>query len=164
MRRLMAMALAAAAAVLAAGCGGQTSVSGETAETAETAEQPRAYGDLPGYDGDPFAGFGAVVSVDLPAEPAEDDSAQTQEEAGEAEAGSGPFSIQIMALGDEATARGVAESASEESGLPAHVDLEGGYWKVRLGSFSGRSEAAGNLPLVVDLGFEDAWVVRRAEG
>ena len=144
-------------ALLAAGCGPRTT---RPETTGGETRRPGAYTDLPGYEGDPFAGFAGVVSIDLPA-PSDTTAGPHTEEA---PAASGPFSIQIMALADEATARGVAESASEESGMPSFVDREGAYWKVRLGSFPDRASAASRLPEMVDLGFSDAWVVRRGEG
>lgn len=156
MRGLMPVAALAGSLVVLAACGPKTTAPEDTAEM----EPPRAYGDLPAYEGDPFVGFSEVVSVELPAE-AEEESPETTQDAVEPAASSGPFSVQIMALADEATARGVAESVSDESGLPGHVDREGAYWKVRLGNFADRSEAAENLPLLVGLGFDDAWVVRR---
>jgi len=146
-----------ALAVLTAGCGPETSRPETTGGETET---PEAYTDLPGYEGDPFAGFAGVVSIDLPAP--SDTASRTPEE--EVPGTSGPFSIQIIALGDEATARGVAESAAAESGMPAFVDREGRYWKVRLGSFPDRASAASRLPDMEDLGFSDAWVVRRGDG
>jgi len=143
--------------MLTAGCGPATT---RPETTGGETERPEAYTDLPGYEGDPFAGFAGVVSIDLPA-PSDTTSRTPEEEAPDT---SGPFSIQIMALGDEATARGVAESAAAESGMPSYVDREGAYWKVRLGSFPDRASAASRLPELVELGFSDAWVVRRGEG
>ncbi len=138
-----------------AGCGTETT---RPQTTGSDPPEPDAYTDLPGYEGDPFAGFAEVVSIDLPAPSA--DGAEDPGDEGTATT-AGPFSIQIMALGDEATARGVAESASDASGLESHVDHEGGYWKVRLGSFSDRASASAKLAEMAELGFFDAWVVRR---
>lgn len=153
--------MASVCLLLLTGCGSETAV---RQEEPRVSAPPRSYGDLPGYQGDPFAGFSEVVSIALPAE-----VEQGAEEAGEAEvsetaSASGPFSVQIMALDDESTARGVAESAGEQAGLPAFVDREGRYWKVRIGAFPDRSSAAGSLPQIRGMGFEDAWVVRRQDG
>jgi hypothetical protein len=152
-------AIALATAAVLAGCGTGTS---RPPTTGEPAPEPEAYTDLPGYEGDPFSGFSGVVSIDLPAPAERPEEGRPPE--GEDRPSSGPFSIQVMALGDEATARGVAESASGESGMAAFVDHEGGWWKVRLGSFEDRASAAAALSEVVDLGFTDAWVVRRDNG
>jgi len=146
-----------ALAVLTAGCGPRTTRPETTGGETGT---PEAYTDLPGYEGDPFAGFAGVVSIELPA-PSDTAAPSPEDEAPDV---SGPFSIQVMALGDEATARGVAESAAARTGMPSFVDREGAYWKVRLGSFPDRASAVSRLADMEDLGFSDAWVVRRGDG
>lgn len=111
------------------------------------------YGDPPDYSGDPFEGFPDVTGVAIPSE---------EPEVYEEEILSGShYTVQISAATTEETAARLAESLEDEITLPVFIDMEGSYWKVRVGAFPDRQDALDYSTVLVDMGFTDAWVTTR---
>lgn len=144
-------------AVLLLACGEPTVTTYEQPEHTP----PDPYADRPDYSGDPFEGFGEVVSMEVPGvvdtlEVEESDTISLEESGG-------PYSIQISALSDRETALGLAEAVSADLEMDVFVDHVSSWWKVRVGSFEDQRSAEEHLDTVRSLGFGDAWVVRRSE-
>jgi hypothetical protein len=144
-------------ALLLLACGEHTVTTQDRSR--QTAPDP--YADRPDYSGDPFEGFGEVISLEVPGvvDTVETAPADTTEAALE----SGPYSIQISALGDEETAQGLADAVSADLDIDVFVDHVPPYWKVRVGSFADQQSAEEHLDTVRGMGFGDAWVVRRSD-
>jgi hypothetical protein len=123
---------------------------------------PDPYGDPPDYAGDPFAGFGEIVTVEVPGE-TETVVDETVEETVEVpvEDSNLPFAVQISAAAEEATATRLAEQVGAEVDAPVYIDHVGQYWKVRVGAFATREETGALLLQLQEMGFTDAWVVER---
>lgn len=68
------------------------------------------------------------------------------------------FRVQVFATADREIAENAARTAGERLGMPAYVDLDGGVYKVRVGDFSARPEAAQALA-TVRRQYADAWIV-----
>jgi hypothetical protein len=51
------------------------------------------------------------------------------------------------------------KTLSTESGYPAYVEYEGGLYKIRLGNFTTRAEAAAARAVLVEL-YPDCWIVQ----
>lgn len=138
-----------AALLLAVACGTTSSVPGNDTTPPDT----DPYGDSPAYGGDPFAGFGEIVSIAVPG--GVQDASQDVDER------NGRFSVQVAAC---ATPEAAADVAAGLRGLleqPVFVDSEGAYHKVRVGSFENREQALALQASVRALGWSDAWVVER---
>lgn len=130
-------------------CGTASSVPGDG--TAEP--DPDPYGDSPAYGGDPFAGFGEIVSIAVPG---------GLEEASPEQGGTdGRFSVQVAACATPEAAESVAGELRGLLEQPVFVDREGAYHKVRVGSFESREQALALQASVRALGWSDAWVVER---
>jgi hypothetical protein len=143
--------------LLCAGCGtGTATGGGEDGEDVPDLADP--YGDPRTYEGDPFAGFVSVMTIELPAPgiPADTTAA--------APAARGGWSIQIAACSSESAASRLMEIVAAESSTACYMDREGDYWKVRFGSYASPEEAAADLDIVRAMGFTDAWVVARDAG
>ena len=149
--------------LLLAACGEETVVpDGQVVHTG-TADP---YGDPPDYAGDPFAGFDQIVTLEVPGETVpvpEEIPEEIPEETFEIqETGSNlPFSVQISAAAEEATAQRLAEQVSAQVDAPVYIYHIGQYWKVRVGAFPTREETATLLEQLREMGFTDAWVVER---
>lgn len=87
------------------------------------------------------------------------DSAQPGEVSGEESSTEG-FRIQLFALQDGDRAQALAGEVGKKTGLPVYVSFEGGYYKVRVGDFTERTEAEAQLDRLREAGFVDAWVVK----
>ncbi|UCF05925.1 MAG: SPOR domain-containing protein [bacterium] len=68
------------------------------------------------------------------------------------------FRVQVFATADLEKAKAVKERAGWDSGLPAHIEFEGGLYKVRVGDFASREEAAAARARLVEL-YPDCWIV-----
>jgi len=129
----------------AAACGTETSAERET----EGVVDP--YGDPPGYSGDPFAGYGPVTTLDLPA------SGTTLETVHS----TGGWSVQIAAcatIGSAESLRDLIQASYEE---PVFIDQIGSYHKVRVGSFETSEDSAELRNRLRAGGYPDAWSVER---
>jgi len=115
------------------------------------------YGDARVYEGDPFAGYLEVHSIEVPGPAAPADSTAAAVEGG-------PWAIQIAACTSESAAQRLLELASSDTGLAGHIDREGQWWKVRLGGWATRQEASSHLAGAKAAGYADAWVVERPVG
>lgn len=101
----------------------------------------------------------APLDDPLPAEPDELPAA----EAGLTAAAAPGWRIQVFATRDQAAAREVARRAGEAvAGVPAYVEAEGPWFKVRLGDFATRDAAEPLRERLVGLGWTEAWAVRTA--
>jgi hypothetical protein len=69
------------------------------------------------------------------------------------------FRIQLFASADREVAQNARSVASERLGLPAYLDLEEGVYKVRVGDFAKREDAAAALSAVRGKYYPDAWIV-----
>jgi hypothetical protein len=152
--------LAILLAVLCAGCGTGTATggggSGEDRDDLPDLADP--YGDPRTYEGDPFAGFVSVMTMELPAPETFADTSTA------APAARGGWSIQIAACSSEGAASRLVEIVAAESSTPCFMDRVGDYWKVRYGSYASPEAAAADLEVVQAMGFTDAWVVERNPG
>lgn len=141
------------AVLVASGCGSSSSRPGGGAQPPATASGPLdPYGDPPSYGGNPFAGFGQIVTIAVPG-----GTAEPVTETGN----TGGFSVQVAAC---STPEAAASLAGDLRGLleqHVFVDVEGGYHKVRVGSFESREQATALQASVRALGYSDAWVVER---
>jgi len=149
---------AALAAVLAltTACGGAMATRNEgSREASEGPVDP--YGDPRPSDRDPFAGYLAITSLEVPA------AADTAGEAA-GTASAGDWAIQVAACSSESAAARLGELASGDTGLDFVVDREGQWWKVRVGSFATREAAGVALEGVKSSGYDDAWIVERTAG
>jgi hypothetical protein len=156
MRAILLCALAAAA-FCGTGCGSRavTTDGGGSGGSAEVPVDP--YGDPRVYEGDPFAGYLAVHSIEVPGPEALSDSSSVPAETGR-------WSIQVAACTSESAALRLIELASSDTGLQGHVDREGQWWKVRVGGWISRQDASAALDSVKAAGYGDAWVVERPVG
>jgi cell division septation protein DedD len=147
----MLRVLLIAGLLLAVACGTASSVPENAATGSTTNTDP--YGDSPAYGGDPFAGFGEIVSIAVPG--------GIQEASQAAEELNGRFSVQVAACSTPEAAAGVAAGLRGLLEQPVFVDSEGAYHKVRVGSFENREQATALQSSVRALGYSDAWVVER---
>lgn len=69
------------------------------------------------------------------------------------------FRIQVFASADRDVAQNARAVAAERLGMPAYLDLEGGVYKVRVGDFARREDAAAALATVRSQNYIDAWIV-----
>jgi hypothetical protein len=69
------------------------------------------------------------------------------------------FRIQVFASSDRDVAKNARDVAQERLGVPAYLDLEGGVYKVRVGDFIQRDDAATVLSTVRSRYYPDAWIV-----
>lgn len=140
-----------AALLLALACGTTSSVPENGTTDSTTNTDP--YGDSPAYGGDPFAGFGEIVSIAVPG--------GVQEGSIAVEELNGRFSVQVAACSTPDAAEGVAAELRGLLEQPVFVDSDGAYHKVRVGSFENREQALALQASVRALGYPDAWVVER---
>ncbi len=143
--------------LVVAGCGSSTAqpergqTDGETPTPAVAADP---YGDPPAYGGDPFAGFGEIVTIAVPGGVSEADVNDTADRAG-------MFSVQVAACASQEAAEGVAGDLRGLLEQQVFIDVEGAYHKVRVGSFGSREQAAALQASIRALGYADAWIVER---
>lgn len=69
------------------------------------------------------------------------------------------FRIQIFASADRDVAENARNVAASRLNLPAYLDLDAGVYKVRIGDYVTREQAAAALPSVRGQFYPDAWVV-----
>jgi hypothetical protein len=69
------------------------------------------------------------------------------------------FRIQVFASADRDVAQNARSVAAERLGIPAYLDLDAGVYKVRVGDYLRRDDAAAALPSVRAQYYPDAWVV-----
>lgn len=149
----MIRVMLAAVILLAAGCGSRTAGSGRT--PSGTPEDPGdPYGDSPSYQGDPFAGFGGIVSIAVP-------GGLVPETPGNSQIITGGFSVQVAACSTPEAAASLVDNLRGLVEQPVFIDVEGGYHKVRAGSFATRDQAMVLQSSLRSLGYTDAWVVER---
>ena len=138
--------------LMIAGCG-DTTVTPDTG-IPEVTGPVDPYGDPPDYSGDPFENFPEVTGLSIP------DNMPEVEYEEEILTGT-HFTVQISAATSEETALRLSESVSADIVHPVFIDLEGGYWKVRVGAFPARQDALDYTQILVNMGFTDAWVTTR---
>jgi hypothetical protein len=69
------------------------------------------------------------------------------------------FRIQLFASADRDVAQNARDVAAKRLGIAAHLDLDGGVYKVRVGDYRRREDAAAALPTVRAQYYPDAWIV-----
>ncbi|UCG51100.1 MAG: SPOR domain-containing protein [Candidatus Latescibacterota bacterium] len=69
------------------------------------------------------------------------------------------YRVQVLASGNEVSARMVKETVEATLGVPAYIDLIDGVYKVRTGNCPTREEAEALLKRCRDAGYGDAWIV-----
>lgn len=69
------------------------------------------------------------------------------------------YRIQVFASGELETAEAFKRKVSGEVNLPVYVEFEGGLYKVRLGDFSEREDAAAVRAKLAEL-YPDCWIAR----
>lgn len=69
------------------------------------------------------------------------------------------YRVQLIASGNEASAREVQAVAQSKLGVPAYVDLIDNIYKVRVGDCPTREQAEALLSRCRALGYGDAWIV-----
>ena len=69
------------------------------------------------------------------------------------------FRIQLFASADRDVAQNARDVAAQRLGVPAYLDLDGGVYKVRVGDYRRREDAAAALPSVRAQYYPDAWIV-----
>ncbi len=69
------------------------------------------------------------------------------------------YRIQLLASGNEASAREVRAIAANALGVPAYVDLIDNVYKVRVGDCPTREQAEALLARCRGAGYGDAWIV-----
>lgn len=69
------------------------------------------------------------------------------------------FRIQVFASADRDVAQNARSVAAQRLGIPAYLDLDAGVYKVRVGDYLRRDDAAAALPSVRGQYYPDAWVV-----
>jgi hypothetical protein len=139
--------------LLAVACGTTTTVTVPESGTTGSTTNTDPYGDSPAYGGDPFTGFGEIVTIAVPG--------GVQEATQAEQAVNGRFSVQVAACSTPEAAAGVAAELRGLLEQPVFVDPEGAYHKVRVGSFENREQALALQASVRALGWSDAWVVER---
>lgn len=152
----LSIALFAAILLTAPGCGTPVTAGGSAGGGGDGSTAPEAvdpYGDPVEYPADPFEGFPVVFELEYP-------GAETPAP-GDLPSAGGAWAVQIAACSSEDDAGRLGGIASVSTGLPFFVDHEGSWWKVRLGSYRTREEAAEGLEKAVASGFGDAWIVER---
>jgi len=68
------------------------------------------------------------------------------------------YRIQIFASTERASAESVQSKAKGETSLPVYIEYEGGYYKVRIGDFASREEAAAERAKISAY-YPDCWIV-----
>ncbi|HET9582197.1 MAG TPA: SPOR domain-containing protein [Gemmatimonadota bacterium] len=128
------------------------------AETVDRETVVTGYVRPPGAPGDASRDEPPAAPLNGPL-PAESD-APPAAGAGIAAAAPG-WRIQVFATRDQAAAREVARRAGEAvAGIPAYVEAEGPWFKVRVGDFATRDAAEPLRERLVELGWTEAWAVR----
>ncbi len=69
------------------------------------------------------------------------------------------FRIQVFASADRDVAESARNVAATRLNMPAYLDLDAGVYKVRIGDYVTRDQAAAALPSVRGQFYPDAWVV-----
>lgn len=69
------------------------------------------------------------------------------------------YRVQIFASSDLLKAKAVRDAATAQTGYAAYVEYEGGLYKVRVGNFSSRPEAAEARMELAEL-YPDCWIVQ----
>lgn len=133
--------------LLAASCGTDT-----VTETGTGQETIDPYADPPGYAGDPFAGYGPVTTIELPAGQPAAETVSTPV---------GNWSVQIAACGSMESAQSLVSSVSTLTDEPVFIDHIGSYYKVRVGAFTSPEESGGLREMLRSRGYPDAWSVER---
>ncbi len=113
------------------------------------------YADPPGYAGDPFAGYGPVVSINLPAD--ENENIEIVETSDI----SGSWSVQVAACASMDAALTLRDTIAANTGHPVFVDQTGRYYKVRVGSFVSSVASDELRAQLRSNGYPDAWSVQR---
>lgn len=132
---------------IAFGCGTSTSTDNEEIVVTDP------YSDPPGIIGNPFAGFGEVSSITLPAP--ENENIVVEVDQG------GAWSVQVAACATENAAKSLRDTIVASTEYPVFIDQIGSYYKVRVGAFSS-SEASDELRVNLRAnGYPDAWSVER---
>lgn len=68
------------------------------------------------------------------------------------------YRIQIFASSELQSAESTKRKAAGEVALPIYIEYEGGYYKVRIGDFSSREEAAVERAKIAEI-YPDCWIV-----
>jgi hypothetical protein len=153
----MARTVLAAAVLLLAACGNQTTVPDTGPETTGPVDP---YGDPPDYAGDPFRGFGEVFTLEVPGEAPVAEEVPEVPEIPEMVTG-GNVAVQISAALEEESALHLVDLVQAQVDAPVFVDHIGEYWKVRVGAFASREDAEDLLHRLQEMGYTDAWIVER---
>ncbi|PIE51209.1 hypothetical protein CSA37_13160 [Candidatus Fermentibacteria bacterium] len=134
--------------IVLAACGTET-----VTDTPDTDAVPDPYADPPGYTENPFAGYGPVTSISLPA--------GNGEVAAASSASHGNWSVQIAACGTMEAASSLQNQVSALTDEPVFIDRIGSYFKVRVGAFSTAESSSSLRALLRSNGYPDAWSVER---
>lgn len=68
------------------------------------------------------------------------------------------YRIQVFASSERGSAESMKAKVSGETSLPVYIEYEGGYYKVRIGDFKTREEAAAERGRISEL-YPDCWIV-----
>ena len=68
------------------------------------------------------------------------------------------YRVQILASGERSAAESLKMKAEGETALPVYIEYEDGYYKVRVGDFASRDEAAVTRARLSEL-YPDCWIV-----
>ena len=68
------------------------------------------------------------------------------------------YRIQIFASSELESAESTKRKAAGEVALPIYIEYEGGYYKVRIGDFASREEAAAVRAKIAEI-YPDCWIV-----
>lgn len=69
------------------------------------------------------------------------------------------YRVQVFASGELSKATSIRDSVTVQTGYAAYIEFEGGLYKVRVGDFFGRDDAAGARTRLVEL-YPDCWIVQ----
>jgi cell division protein FtsN len=156
--------------VVFAGCSGTTATSSAGREVAkepepaqESTRPPLADTEESPYDlEEEMPEEDAVDPDDLEEtiEPIEIDSVVVEEVAAPAtpDAYGIGYRVQIFASGERAAAESLKIKAAGETSLPVYIEYEDGYYKVRVGDFGSRDEAAEARARLSEI-YPDCWLV-----
>ena len=91
-------------------------------------------------------------------EPIEADPVVVEEVTAPAAAYGIGYRVQIFASGERSAAESLKTKAGGQTSLPVYIEYEGGYYKVRVGDFASRDEAAAARARLSKL-YPDCWIV-----
>jgi cell division septation protein DedD len=78
--------------------------------------------------------------------------------------GTGIFTVQIGAFGDEENATALHNMLKSEYSELVYIENIPPYWKVRIGSYENHNQAAPVMDQLRNRGYKDAWIVSVGHG